>query len=206
MATRINLLPWREMRRKEQDRQLLSIGIFTWMLMGLIVFYGHYQVSKMIQVQQDRNKYLQTEIGKLDKKLRKIKDIKKERAALVARMDVIYKLQSDRTRMVHIMDELVRTLPEGVYYSSMVQKGDRLVLNGAAQSNARIAALYRNLDKSPWFASPDLKVVNVVRRGSARVSKFDLTVKQLEQAKTADTDKDKGDKDKGDKNPGGKRP
>jgi type IV pilus assembly protein PilN len=183
MATQINLLPWREMRRKEQDRQLLSIGIGAWVLMGVIVFWASHTVNGMIAAQQARNKYLQVEIGKLDKKIKKIRNIKKQRDQLVKRMDVIYKLQSDRTRMVHIMDELVRTIPQGVYYSSLVQQGDNLKLHGAAQSNARIAALLRNMESSEWFANPDLKVVNVVRMGHSRVSRFDLTVKQLERSK-----------------------
>jgi type IV pilus assembly protein PilN len=183
MTTHVNLLPWRDMRRKEQDRQLLSIGIFAWLLMGLVVFYGHHQVSTLIDGQQARNKYLKGQIADLDKVIAKIKDIKKQRQALVNRMGVIYKLQSDRTRMVHIMDELARTLPEGVYYKTLKQKGDNLILTGGAQSNARIAALLRNLEGSQWFANPDLKVVNVKSKGGSRVSDFNLTVTQLAQAK-----------------------
>ncbi|MEJ2105792.1 MAG: PilN domain-containing protein [Acidiferrobacteraceae bacterium] len=183
MTTRVNLLPWRDMRRKEQDRQLLSIGIFAWLLMGLVVFYGHHQVTTLIEGQQARNKYLHTQIADLDKVIAKIKDIKKQRSALVNRMGVIYKLQSDRTRMVHIMDALARTLPEGVYYKSMKQSGNNLILTGGAQSNARIAALLRNFEGSQWFANPNLKVVNVVHKGSSRISNFNLTVTQLSEAK-----------------------
>jgi type IV pilus assembly protein PilN len=205
MATQINLLPWREMRRKEQDRQLLSIGIGAWVLMGVIVFWAHHTVGGWIDTQHARNKFLQDEIGKLDKQIAKIRNIKKERQQLVARMNVIYKLQSDRTRMVHIMDELVRTLPQGVYYDSLVQNKDNLQLKGAAQSNARIAALLRNMEKSDWFTNPDLKVVNVVRMGNSRVSKFDLTVTQLERSKK---DKSAQDQDQADakKKPRRRRP
>lgn len=193
MTTRVNLLPWRDMRRKEQDRQLLSIGIFAWLLMGLVVFYGHHQVTTLIDGQQARNKYLQTQIGELDKVIAKIKDLKTQRSALVNRMGVIYKLQSDRTRMVHIMDELARTLPEGVYYKSLKQNGNSLVLTGGAQSNARIAALLRNFEGSQWFANPDLKVVNVVHKGNSRISDFNLTVTQLAQSKekTKEADEEK---------------
>jgi type IV pilus assembly protein PilN len=183
MTTRVNLLPWRDMRRKEQDRQLLSIGIFAWLLMGLVVFYGHHQVTTLIEGQQARNKYLKTQIADLDKVIAKIKDLKKQRSALVNRMGVIYNLQSDRTRMVHIMDALARTLPEGVYYQSMKQSGNNLILTGGAQSNARIAALLRNFEGSQWFANPNLKVVNIVHKGSSRISNFNLTVTQLSQAK-----------------------
>ncbi|KPK10718.1 MAG: hypothetical protein AMJ68_08320 [Acidithiobacillales bacterium SG8_45] len=178
MTTRVNLLPWREMRRKEQDRQLLSIGVFAWMLMGLVIFYAHLHVSGMIEGQNNRNAYLQLEIKKLDKVIKEIADIKKQRTALIERMNVIYKLQGDRTRIVHLMDEIVQTLPEGVYYSSMVQKGNSLVLKGAAQSNARVSALMRNFDSSPWFSEPSLKVVQAAGKGGGRTSNFDMTVTQ----------------------------
>lgn len=185
MTTRVNLLPWRDMQRKEQDRQLLSIGVFAWMLMGLLVFYGHLHVSGMIEDQNQRNKYLKSEINKLNKVIKEISDIKKKRKQLVARMNVIYKLQADRTRMVHIMDELVQTLPEGVHYTSLKQKGGALVLKGAAQSNARVSALMRNFDSSVWFENPDLKIVRAKGKGGRRVSSFDLTVKQRSAPKVA---------------------
>lgn len=178
MTTRVNLLPWRDMQRKEQDRQLLSIGVFAWMLMGLLIFYGHLHVSGMIEDQNQRNNYLQSEINKLNKVIKEISDIKTKRKQLVARMNVIYKLQADRTRMVHIMDELVQTLPEGVHYTKLQQKGAALVLQGAAQSNARVSALMRNFDSSVWFENPDLKIVRAKGKGGGRVSSFDLTVKQ----------------------------
>ena len=187
MTTRVNLLPWREMRRKEQDRQLLSIGVFMWMLMGLIVFYAHLHVSSMIQGQNDRNKYLKSEISKLDKVIDQIKDIKKKRQNLIARMEVIYKLQNDRTELVRILDELVRTLPEGVYYKSLKQNGNKLSLVGSAQTNARISALMRNFDASPWFANPDLQVVNVTgASGGTRISNFTMNVTQLSAPKVAE--------------------
>jgi type IV pilus assembly protein PilN len=178
MTTRVNLLPWRDMQRKEQDRQLLSIGVFAWMLMGLVIFYAHLHVSGMIEEQDQRNNYLQSEINKLNKVIKEISNIKTKRKQLVARMNVIYKLQADRTRMVHIMDELVETLPEGVYYTSLQQKGSTLVLKGAAQSNARVSALMRNFDSSVWFENPNLKIVSAKGKGGARVSSFDLTVRQ----------------------------
>lgn len=183
MTTRINLLPWREMRRKEQDRQLLSIGIFAWMLMGLVIFYAHLHVSGMIEGQNNRNAYLQKEIAKLNSIIKEISDIKAQRKALIARMDVIYKLQGDRTRLVHVLDELVQTLPEGVYYQTLTQKGKNLVLKGSAQSNARVSALMRNFDSSKWFDNPSLKIVSAKGKGGNRVSSFDMTVTQLSSPK-----------------------
>lgn len=178
MTTHINLLPWRDMQRKEQDRQLLSIGIFAWMLMGLVVFYAHLHVSGLIEAQNERNKYLDTEIAKLNKVIKEISNIKKKRKALVERMNVIYKLQADRTRMVHVLDELAQTLPEGVYYKSLKQQGNKLSLTGIAQSNARVSTLMRNFAGSTWFVNPHLSVVKAKGTGGGRVSSFSMTIVQ----------------------------
>jgi len=185
MTTRVNLLPWREMLRKEQDRQLLSIGIFAWMLVGLVVFYAHLHVTGLIEAQNERNKYLNSEIKKLNTIIKEISNIKKKRQTLVARMNVIYKLQADRTRMVHVLEELAQTLPEGVYYTSLRQKGKRLSLTGNAQSNARVSALMRNFAGSAWFSNPSLKIVKAKGKGGSRVSSFSMTITQLNTPKKA---------------------
>ena len=178
MSARINLLPWREMRQKEQNRQLLSISIGAWILMGLIVFYGHLHVSGLIDNQNKRNEFMQQEIAKLDNQIKQINELKKQRAALIARMQVIQQLQGNRTQIVHVYDDLVHRLPEGVYLTSLRQQGKGLVLTGVAQSNARVSAFMRNLDGSDWFINPDLDVVNVVSQGSERVSQFTLRVSE----------------------------
>jgi len=178
MTTRINLLPWREELRKEQDRQLLSIAIFAWVLMGLVVLYGHLHMSARIEAQNDRNKFLQKEIAALDKQIAEIKDIKQKRQALVARMNVIYKLQADRTKLVYVMNELVNTIPEGVYYGSLVKNGDSIQITGTAQSNARVSALMRNFEESMWFKNPNLQVINVKGTAGGRLSDFSLSVQQ----------------------------
>jgi len=178
MTTRINLLPWREDLRKEQDRQLLVLAAFAWMLMAAVVGYGHFHMTARIDAQKARNNFLNSEISKLDKQIAQIKDIKKKRAALVARMNVIYRLQADRTNLVYVMDGLVKTIPEGVYYAKLTKAGNTININGTAQSNARVSALMRNFDASPWFKNPDLKVINVIGEGGSRVSQFSMTVQQ----------------------------
>src|SRR3989344_5303627 len=140
MTTRVNLLPWREMRRKEQDRQLLTIAVGAWILMGVIIFYAHVHV--------------------------------------IARMNVIYQLQGDRTQVVHLFDELARKLPDGVYLASLKHSASTIALQGVAQSNARVSALMRNLAASDWFTEPELEVITVKAKGSERVSEFSLKVKQ----------------------------
>jgi type IV pilus assembly protein PilN len=176
--TRLNLLPWRDLRRKEQDRQLLSIAVGVWILMGLVVFYAHLHVSGLIENQQKRNEFLVKETKKLDEEIKEIKELQAARAALLARMRVIQQLQMDRTQVVHLFDDLARKLPEGVYLTTFKQSGQAITLMGNAQSNARVSALMRNLDASDWYAKPDLDVINVKTKGADRVSEFTLRVNQ----------------------------
>jgi type IV pilus assembly protein PilN len=189
MTTRINLLPWREMRRKEQDRQLLTIAVGAWILMGVIIFYAHVHVSALIENQNKRNEFLNQEIAKVEKEIKEIAELKKKRADLIARMNVIYQLQGDRAKVVHLFDELARKLPEGVYLGSLVHTGNNVALKGVAQSNARVSALMRNLAASDWFADPELEVITVKAHGGDRVSEFSMKVKPVakQQKKIEDT-------------------
>jgi type IV pilus assembly protein PilN len=189
MTTRINLLPWREMRRKEQDRQLLTIAVGAWILMGVIIFYAHVHVSALIENQNKRNDFLNQEIAKVELEIKEIAELKKKRADLIARMNVIYQLQGDRAKVVHLFDELARKLPEGVYLASLNHTGSNIALKGVAQSNARVSALMRNLAASDWFAEPELEVITVKAQGSDRVSEFSLKVKPVakQQKKIEDT-------------------
>lgn len=189
MTTRINLLPWREMRRKEQDRQLLTIAVGAWILMGVVIFYAHVHVSALIENQNKRNEFLNQEIAKVELEIKEIAELKKKRADLIARMNVIYQLQGDRAKVVHLFDELARKLPEGVYLASLNHSGSSIALKGVAQSNARVSALMRNLAASDWFAEPELEVITVKPQGSDRVSEFSMKVKPVakEQKKIEDT-------------------
>ena len=174
--TRLNLLPWRDLRRKEQDRQLLSIAVGVWILMGLVIFYAHLHVSGLIENQQKRNEFLDKETKKLDEEIKEIRELQAARAALLARMRVIQQLQLDRTQVVHLFDDLVRKMPEGVYLTTLKQAGPVITLTGNAQSNARVSALMRNLDASDWYTKPELDVINVKTKGHDRVSEFTLRV------------------------------
>lgn len=180
MSTRLNLLPWREMRRREQDRQLLTIAIGAWVLMVVVVFYAHIHVSGLIDAQNRRNEFLKQEIAKVEKQIREVADLKRRRENLIARMNVIQQLQADRTRVVRIFDELVRRVPEGVQLASLKRSGNNnMALTGVAQSNARVSALMRNFSASDWFGDPKLNVINVRQRGGDRLSEFSMTVKNL---------------------------
>lgn len=184
MATRINLLPWRELRRQEQDRQLLSVSIGAWVLMGLIVFYAAYHMNGLIEYQNRRNDYLRTEIAKLDTQIKEINQLKERKQALIARMEIIQQLQRDRTQIVHVFDDLVRKLPKGVYLTGLAKKGKRITLKGMAQSNARVSHLMNNLDSSEWFTNPDLDIVDARKEGGEQVSQFTLRVNEQKQKTT----------------------
>ncbi len=182
MSTQLNLLPWREIQRKEQDKQLMTLGVGAGVLMLLIVFYAHLHVSALIEGQNNRNTFLKDEVAKVEQTIKEIKELKKQRQALISRMNVIYQLQGDRTQIVHVFDDLVNKLPEGVYFTKLTQKGKGITINGVAQSNARVSALMRNLDESNWFAKPDLKVINIKTKSGDRISEFIMSVIQTDKS------------------------
>ncbi len=176
--TRLNLLPWREMRRKTQDTQLISVAVGLCVLMVAIVGLAYWQLNAMIENQTRRNEFLTQETKKVEEELKEIRELERRRDDLIARMNVIEQLQQDRTRIVHVFDDLVRKLPEGVYLTTLKQTGVNFTISGVAQSNARVSAFMRNLDSSDWFVNPDLDVINVSAKGNDRLSQFTLRVHQ----------------------------
>ncbi len=183
--TRLNLLPWREMRRKTQDRNLISVAVGSCVLMLAIVGLAWWQLNGMIENQTRRNDFLTQETKKVEEELKEIKELEKRRDDLIARMNVIEQLQQDRIRIVHVFDDLVRKLPEGVYLTTLKQTGTNFTISGVAQSNARVSAFMRNLDSSDWFVNPDLDVINVSAKGNDRLSQFTLRVHQKIKPKEA---------------------
>ncbi|HKJ22148.1 MAG TPA: PilN domain-containing protein [Gammaproteobacteria bacterium] len=179
--TCINLLPWREMQRKERRRQFASVAFGAVVLMGAIVLYVHMHMDGLIDHQQGRNAFLQKQIKQVDAQIKEIKDLESQRKKLLARMNIIQQLQSNRPQIVHLFDEMVKTLPDGVYLTRMKQSGNSLEVKGAAQSNARVSAFMRNLDASKWLTKPRLDVIQAdkTKQEKARVSKFTLQVKQI---------------------------
>ena len=176
--TCINLLPWRETRRKEQQRQFFSISGGAAVLMGLIIFYIHIHVSGMIELQTQRNTFLQDEIKQVEAKIVEIKSLEAKKEQLLARMSVIQQLQTRRPAIVHVFDELAKAVPSGMYLTNVSQQGKSLVIEGVAQSNARVSAFMRNLDASDWFVNPQLDVIEANSKDLARTSRFKLTVSQ----------------------------
>jgi len=193
--TRLNLLPWRDLRRKAQDRNLIGIAVGSCVLMLVIVGFAYLQIDAMIEGQTQRNNFLAQEIKKVEEEIKEIKQLEKTRDDLIARMNVIEQLQRDRIRIVHVFDDLVRKLPEGVYLTALKQAGVNFTISGVAQSNARVSAFMRNLDASDWFVNPDLDVINVSAKGNDRLSQFTLRVNQ--KLKPKESKETAGPKDAG---------
>lgn len=182
---RINLLPWRDELRKRREKEFIITAVIAALLMGGVVLGVHLHYESRIAYQEQRNQFIETEIAALDKKIKEIEDLKKERDSLIARTQVIQALQSGRPEIVHVFDELVTTLPDGVYYTKVTQKGRSLNLQGVAQSNARVASLMRSLEASKWFDNPSLVEIkdDTQQQATVRLSSFNLNIKQAAREK-----------------------
>ncbi|MDX1513042.1 MAG: PilN domain-containing protein [Gammaproteobacteria bacterium] len=190
----INLLPWREELRKQRNKEFgIAAGVAV-LLMGAVVGGVHFHFQQRIEFQQQRNAFLESEIAKLDAKIKQIQELDAEKQRLLARMQIIQKLQSSRPEIVHLFDEFVTTLPEGVYYTRIQQQGRVLSVTGVAQSNARVSTLMRQLDASEYLINPTLLEIAAetkqVKTGATtsnlRLSRFSLSVAQEEQKKPAE--------------------
>ncbi len=174
MSGKINLLPHREERRKRARTHFAVLGAMTAALGVTIVAAVWFVYQQQISLQEDRNRFMKAEIAKLDKEIDEIKEVKAKIAALLARKQVIETLQTDRVQTVHLLDELVRQMPEGVFLKSIKQVGAGVELVGYAQSNARVSTLMRNIESSPWLGNPNLVEIKAVNLGKIRISEFNL--------------------------------
>jgi type IV pilus assembly protein PilN len=181
---RINLLPHREERRKRARQHFAVLAGLTVALGAVIVGAGYLYIDGMVQNQNDRNLFLKGEIAKLDKEIAEIKKLKDEIAALLARKQIIETLQADRAQTVHLMDQLVRQMPEGVYLQSVKQSGQAIGLRGYSQSNARVSTLMRNIESSAWLSAPQLIEIKAAKVGGKRLSEFSMNL-QLKRAQPA---------------------
>ena len=184
-TARVNLLPHREERRKRSRQHFFVVAGGTAVLGLLVVGLVHSYYAEQISNQQGRNQFLKTEITKLDKEIAEINKLKDEIQALLARKQIIETLQADRAQTVHLLEQMVRQMPEGVYLTSMKQTGQRVHVIGYAQSNARVSTLMRNFEASPWLAQPLLVEVKSASVDKKRVSQFDMFV-QLKRAAPTD--------------------
>ncbi|UJP06342.1 MAG: PilN domain-containing protein [Nitrosomonas sp.] len=174
---RINLLPHRELKRKARQRQIAMLAGLVGLL-GIVVVFGIYAfIDSAIEDQNGRNQYLNEQIILLDKEILEIKDIRAKIQELLARKQVVEALQSSRLEAVHLLDQLVRLLPDGVYLQSIKQEGDVVTLIGYAQTNARISVLMRNIESSLWLQSPLLVEIKAATVNNTRQNEFHLKIK-----------------------------
>lgn len=180
---RVNLLPHREQKRQARQRQFVSLSIGLAVLGLAVVLLGHVILGAQIETQDSRNALLKSEIAKLDTQIKEIDKLREQTQALLARKQVVETLQTNRTEAVHLLDQLVRQLPDGIFLKSVKQTATKVQLVGYAQSNARVSTLMRNIDASPWLVQPELVEIKSVPSPVAkdlRVNEFTLNV-QIKQ-------------------------
>jgi type IV pilus assembly protein PilN len=182
---RINLLPWRETLKKEREIRFFIITGMSLVFTGIVVLLVHLYMANRIAYQQHRNNYLKAEIKKVEAQLKKIEKLKGEKQALIERMDIIQELEESRFNVVHLFDELVKKVPNGVYFTSLKQKGNKITLEGVAQADARVSKLMENIEKSQWLTNPkifSIKTIEDKEQKSSykkrRISSFKLEITQ----------------------------
>jgi len=173
---RINLLPHREIRRKQQQKQFF-IGLGVVAAIGVAIWFAvHTFLSERFDEQQSRNKYLTEEIAKLDKQIAEINKVKEQTSALLARKKVVETLQANRSEVVHLLDQLVRQLPDGVYLKGVKQVGPKVTITGYTQSQARVSTLMRNLESSAYLEKPGLVEIKAAQVGNQRLNEFTMNI------------------------------
>lgn len=182
---RVNLLPHREARRKQQQQQFFILLAFVAIIGVASWFSVHTYLNDRLQEQQSRNQYLQQEIAKLDKQIAEIKKLQEQTAALLARKKVVETLQSNRAEVVHLLDQLVRQLPDGMYLKGIKQKGNVVTITGYTQSQARVSTLMRNLESSNTLENPGLIEIKAVQLDGQRINEFTMNI-NIVRAKTED--------------------
>lgn len=193
MTARINLLPHREMRRKQQQQHFF-VMLGTVVAMGAAIWFGvHTYLDSALTNQQARNRYLEEEIVKIDKEIAEINKLKEQIAALLKRKQVVETLQSNRAEVVHLLDQLVRQLPDGMYLKSIKQQGTRVLISGYTQSQARVSTLMRNLEGSQYLQNASLVEIKSVSAGSQRLNEFTMNI-EVTRAAVESADKKAGRK------------
>lgn len=184
---RINLLPWREQLREERKKEFLVVLGLIVVAAFLLVFLGDRHLNGKIDHQNARNQLLRSEISVLDKRIAEIAELQARRTQLLDRMKIIQDLQGNRPIIVRIFDELARTLPDGVHFTSASMQGPNISIRGGAESNSRVSNLMRQMDGSDWLATPNLTAVRAVTQGGLdQANEFELTVRQTEPGGSAE--------------------
>jgi type IV pilus assembly protein PilN len=191
MTVRVNLLPHREERRKRARKHFYIVAGGTALIGALVVVAMHTYVARLIEGQEDRNRFLKGEIAKLEKEISEINSLRDQIQALLARKNIIETLQAERAQTVNLLDQLVKQTPEGVYLKQITQRGLSVNLIGYAQSNARVSTLMRNIDSSPLLEKAELIEVKAAIVDKRRISEFNMFM-SLKRAQTQQTAKPAG--------------
>lgn len=175
---RINLLPWREELRAQRNQEFgiiagVTAAVAVLIIVGISAFY-----NQLIDNQESRNQFMQAEIKKLDDKIKAIKDLKAKKERLLQRIRTIQQLQTNRTEIVHLFDETVKAVPDGVYLRSLKQAGNNLTMTGVAESNTRVSEFVRNIEASEWMKSPAINVISRNKETALQTNNFTLRAKQ----------------------------
>jgi type IV pilus assembly protein PilN len=181
---RVNLLPHREQKRQARQRQFISMAVGLAVLAVAVVGLVHIVIAARIDNQNGRNTLLKAEIVKLDEQIKEIDKLREQTQALLARKQIVETLQSNRTEAVHLLDQLVRQLPDGLYLKSVKQVGAKVTLTGYAQSNARVSTLMRSIESSPWLTTPELIEIKSVPLDKQKVNEFTLSLQMKRPAET----------------------
>jgi len=183
----VNLLPWRAERRKQREREFYMQLVAAFVVALGVLLLWVFWMDQRIDNQNERNAYLQTEIKQLDVRIAEIKDLEKVREHLLARKQIIEQLQADRSQMVHLFDELVKTIPTSARLTGLKQGGQSMSLDGVAQSNASVAEYMRNIESSPWMGHADLRKTENTHDATRMPYQFGLNV-TLSRPKTDEVD------------------
>jgi len=178
---RINLLPHRAEKRKRRQIQFISLSVISMILAAVLVGFVHVFIFTRIIYQDRRDGFLKNEIVKLDKQIEELKRLREQTKALMARKEVVENLQSTRSDVVHLLDQMLRIMPDGTNLKSLKQTGNKINITGAAQSNARVSTLMRAIENSPWLDTPGLVEVHASSNGKERTNDFVLNFNLTKQ-------------------------
>lgn len=177
----INLLPWREAERQRRQREFLAAMAASFVAGVIVVGMVAFIYEGMIDTQRDRNARLTAEIQELDKSIEEIEGLERQKERLLARMEIIERLQKSRPEIVHLFDEITRRLPEGVYLTGLRQRGSAVEVTGVAESSTRVSALMRQVEASEWLTDPGVTRVQTTTSGPTRQASFEVTMQQVNQ-------------------------
>ena len=184
----INLLPWRQLERAKRQKEFGLLAVGALLAAAAVMLFTIWGISSATDRQRERNELLKTEISELDKQITEILGLEAQKGRLVSRMEIIERLQRSRPEVVHVFDQLARTLPDGVYLTAVKQSDKKLELKGIAQSSTRVSTLMRNIEASQWLADPQLQVVETMKQGGTG-SEFTLFATQKSATPAEDENK-----------------